>query len=75
MTGPPATLARPSGGWLLVDIAEPRPQSDMNDPLLFENLNLWDVPDNAVIDGKVLISVPGGDTWHRPVRLVEVPRG
>jgi hypothetical protein len=73
-SGPPATINRPP--WApIVDLPEPRSQSNVDDPLLYEKLSLWEIPEDALADGQMYISSTGGDFWQRPVQVIEVPNG
>ena len=53
-------------------IPEPRSQSNIDEPLLFQQLSSWDIPDGAVVNGQLFVAAPGGDLWQQPVQLIEV---
>lgn len=55
-------------------ITDPRPQSSTSDTLVYPNLDSWAVPEDAVADGTLYVRVQGGESWYRPVQLVEEAR-
>ena len=72
VAGPPVTIDRPAPWMPIVDIPEPRSQSNIDEPLLFQQLSSWDIPDGAVVNGQLFVAAPGGDLWQQPVQLIEV---
>lgn len=73
--GPLVTRERDGGfGFPYVDWPEPRPSDNDGQSLRYPNLNLWRIPPEAIVDGKVFLNAPGGTDWRAPVELVAVPR-